>query len=70
MHDDKRLLREMKRTIKKAGNRKRRRFLKNVVNDAEAFDFGDDSSAFMNEPRPQRPSVSESQRESDQARGG
>jgi hypothetical protein len=54
MHDDKRMLRELKRSIKQAGNRKRRRFLKDVSIDHDQFDYGDDSSAFMNEPRPAR----------------
>ena len=51
MSDDKRLLRQLKRSIKQSGNRKRRRYLKNVSTDAEAFSLGDDSSAFMNERR-------------------
>lgn len=51
MRDDKRLLRKLKKSIKQSGNRKRRRFLKDVSVNAEAFNYGDDSSAFMNEPR-------------------
>lgn len=51
MPDDKRLLRQLKRSIKQAGNHKRRRFLKNVSTDPQDFDLGDDSSAFMNERR-------------------
>jgi hypothetical protein len=51
MKDDKRLIRRLKRSIKKTGNRKRRRFLKNPTTDPDGFNFGDDSSAFMNEPR-------------------
>lgn len=53
MSDDKRLLRQLKRSIKQSGNRKRRRFLKDVSADPDAFDLGDDSSAFMNERRQQ-----------------
>jgi len=56
MSDDKRLLRQLKRSIKQSGNRKRRRFLKNVSADPDAFDLGDDSSEFMNERR-QRHSI-------------
>ncbi|MGZ0172525.1 MAG: hypothetical protein ACKVHE_23545 [Planctomycetales bacterium] len=51
MSDDKRLLRQIKRSIKQSGNRKRRRYLKDVSTDADAFSLGDDSSAFMNERR-------------------
>jgi hypothetical protein len=51
---DKRFYRELKREIKKAGNRKRRQHLKRELRDnpAEAahteFDFGRRSSAAMN----------------------
>jgi hypothetical protein len=54
MNDDKRQYRQMKRDIKKAGNRKRRRHLKRELenNPEEAaqteFDFGRDSSAPLN----------------------
>jgi hypothetical protein len=58
MSDDKRLLRQLKRSIKQSGNRKRRRFLKDVSADPDGFDLGDDSSAFMNE-RGQRHSASD-----------
>lgn len=51
MSDDKRLLRQLKRSIKQSGNRKRRRYLKDVSTDADEFSLGDDSSAFMNERR-------------------
>lgn len=54
MSDDKRLLRQLKRSIKQSGNRKRRRFLKDVSADPDAFGLGDDSSAFMNERRLRR----------------
>ena len=49
MSDDKRILRQLKRSIKQSGNRKRRRYLKDVSTDPDDFDLGDDSSAFMNE---------------------
>lgn len=51
MSDDKRLLRQLKRSIKQSGNRKRRRYLKDVSTDSDEFSLGDDSSAFMNERR-------------------
>jgi hypothetical protein len=53
-HDDKRRQRDLKRTIKKAGNRKRRRHLKAALRDDPAaaadadFQFGRDSSAGLN----------------------
>ena len=40
MRDDKRLLRQLKRDIKRAGNRKRRRYLKDVNAEADDFSFG------------------------------
>lgn len=50
MHDEKRELRNLKRQIKKSGNKKRRRYLKNVTADPDGFDFGRDRSDVMNEP--------------------
>lgn len=50
MHDDKRLLRELKRDIKKQGNRQRRRYLKNVQAEPDDFDFGRACSEVMNQP--------------------
>ena len=47
--DDKRFLRKLKRQIKKSGNRKRRRFLKNSDAYADDFEFGWDRSNLMNE---------------------
>ena len=53
-HDDKRRLRQLKRDVKKAGNRKRRQHLKRTLRAdpegaAEAeFDYGRDSSAGLN----------------------
>jgi hypothetical protein len=52
MSDDKRFLRELKRQIKKAGNRKLRRYLKDVDADVNDFDYGRDRSDTMNEPKP------------------
>ena len=51
MADDKRFLRKLKKEIKRAGNKKRRHYLKNVHADPEKFEFGENSSAVMNEPR-------------------
>jgi hypothetical protein len=54
MDQDKRRLRQLKRDVKKAGNRKRRRHLQRELNDnpAEAanseFDYGRESSASLN----------------------
>lgn len=49
MHDEKRLLRELKRQVKKQGNRKRRRYLKDVAAEPDDFDFGRNRSEVMNE---------------------
>lgn len=54
MHDDKRRLRQLKRDIKKQGNRKRRRFYKDVSTATDDFNFGFDSSRLLNEQRTQR----------------
>ncbi len=57
MKDDKRFLRQLKREIKRTGNRKRRRYLKDVEADPDEFDFGRDRSDVMNEPpKPRRDS--------------
>lgn len=54
MNDDKRRQRELKRDVKKAGNRKRRRHLdRELARDPASahqaeFDFGRDSSAGLN----------------------
>jgi len=53
MNDDKRLLRKLKREIKRAGNRQRRRYLKDVDAESSDFRFGRNCSDVMNEPRPQ-----------------
>lgn len=52
---DKREMRKLKREIKKTGNRRRRRFLKDVHAEADEFDFGLDRSDVMNERKPRRP---------------
>ena len=52
MSDDKRFLRKLKRQIKQTGNRKLRRYLKNVDADVDNFDYGRDRSEVMNEPKP------------------
>jgi hypothetical protein len=51
MNDDKRLLRELKREVKRAGNRKRRRYLKDVAAEPGDFNFGRKRSEVMNQPR-------------------
>ena len=48
MRDDKRLLREIKREVKRAGNRKLRRYLKDPAHEADDFDYGRFSSRVMN----------------------
>jgi hypothetical protein len=50
MKDDKRFLRNLKRDIKRAGNRKLRRHLKNVEAEPDDFDYGRNRSDVMNEP--------------------
>jgi len=49
MRDDKRLLRKIKRDVKRAGNRQRRRFLKDVTANPDEFDFQQNRSDVMNE---------------------
>ena len=65
MNDEKRFLRELKRTVKKAGNRKRRRYLKDVAAEAEDFSFGRDRTDVMNE-KPRKKNTARTQ--SDQPR--
>ena len=52
MNDEKRWLRQLKKQVKKQGNRRRRRFLKNISSDPGDFDFGGDCSEAMNDPAP------------------
>lgn len=40
MADDKRFLRELRRAVKRKGNRKRRRYLKDIAANPEDFTFG------------------------------
>jgi hypothetical protein len=52
-HDDKRLMRKLKREIKRAGNRQRRQHLKRTLQDPEGaadaeFDYGRNTSANLN----------------------
>ena len=49
MRNEKRFLRTLKRDIKRTGNRKRRRFLKNIDASPEGFDLGRDRTDVMNE---------------------
>lgn len=46
--DDKKLYRELKREVKKSGNRKRRNFLKDLSVDPSDFDFGSSESSALN----------------------
>jgi len=57
MQDQKRFLRKLKRDLKRTGNRKRRKYLKDIDANPDDFDFGADRSATMNEPRSRRPRV-------------
>ncbi len=50
MNDDKRQIRQLKRDIKRVGNKKRRRYLKNLAVDPQEFDFGRNRTDVMNEP--------------------
>ena len=49
MRNEKQFLRNLKRDIKRTGNRKRRRFLKNIEAAPEDFDLGRDRTDVMNE---------------------
>ena len=55
MRNEKRFLRTLKRDIKRTGNRKRRRFLKNVNAAAEDFDLGRNRTDVMNERPREKP---------------
>jgi len=46
--DDKRYYRDLKRKLKKAGNKKLRRFLKDHDNSVDDFDYEGDKSAALN----------------------
>ena len=49
MRNEKQFLRNLKRDIKRTGNRKRRQFLKNIHASPEDFDLGRDRTDVMNE---------------------
>jgi hypothetical protein len=55
MTDDKRFLRKLKRDVKQIGNRKRRRYLKDLAAEPDDFNFGRTRSDVMNEPRAKNP---------------
>ena len=55
MRNEKRFLRTLKRDIKRTGNRKRRRFLKNINASPEDFDLGRDRTDVMNEQPREKP---------------
>ena len=57
MRNEKRFLRTLKRDIKRTGNRKRRRFLKNVDAAPEDFDLGRDRTDVMNEQPREKPQL-------------
>ena len=55
MRNEKQFLRSLKRDIKCTGNRKRRRFLKNIDASPEDFDLGRDRTDVMNERPREKP---------------
>jgi hypothetical protein len=55
MRNEKKFLRNLKRDIKRTGNRKRRHYLKNIAASPEDFDFGRDRTDVMNERRRDKP---------------
>jgi hypothetical protein len=55
MRNEKRFLRTLKRDIKRTGNRKRRRFLKDIEASPEDFDLGRDRTDVMNELPREKP---------------
>ena len=55
MRNEKQFLRNLKRDIKRTGNRKRRRFLKNIDVSPEDFDLGRDRTDVMNERPREKP---------------
>lgn len=59
MQDDKRRERQFKREIKRRGSRRRRRFLKDLVNEPDDFDFGAEQSRVFNQPRRRREELEE-----------
>jgi hypothetical protein len=68
VRDKQRFLRTLKREVKRAGNRKRRRFLKNLESAPDDFDFGRDRTDLMNQrPRKKPQRWERKSRESDDA---
>lgn len=55
MRNEKRFLRTLKRDIKRTGNRRRRRFLKNINVSPEDFDLSRDRTDVMNERPREKP---------------
>ena len=55
MRNEKRFLRTLKRDIKRTGNRKRRRFLKNIDVSPKDCDLGRDRTDVMNERPREKP---------------
>jgi len=55
MRNEKQFLRNLTRDIKRTGNRKRRRFLKNIDASPEDFDLGRDRTDVMNERPREKP---------------
>ena len=55
MRNEKRFLRTLKRDIKRTGNRKRRRFLKNIEASPEDVDLGRDRTDVMNDRPCEKP---------------
>ena len=54
MNDNKRLIRQLKREVKRAGTRKLRRYLKDLNTEPDDFDYGANCSAAMNEKKVER----------------
>lgn len=52
--DDKRFQRQLKEQVKKAGNRKLRRFLKDLDVNPDDFDYGSNESSAFNKKKPKR----------------
>lgn len=68
MHDDKRLLRKLKKEVKRSGTRKRRRYLKDLTADPDHFEFGGDCSQVFNEQRRKAKQKQVKQKQTEQER--
>ena len=55
MRNEKRFLRTLKCDVKRTGNRKRRRYFKNIDKSPEDFDLGRDRTDVMNERPREKP---------------